>query len=365
MRSCGKRQQHVEGARGERGHGPDLDEARLAHDAAGAPPRRRAMRRASSGGGRAARATARSARTGTGSGRGSRAAARRRRRSRAASRCRRLGARASSRLRFSNLPRSPGSRGVQLHVVARARELARASRRASARCSGRSTPSTSTLRVGGSRRAASASRSRCPGEPLARVERGVRERAPRAVEAADGSARARQEVIRLARAVRAVRGAGGARAGRRGARRRALAQGLAQPPGAVRDHRQARGTAAAQHVPDAARERQRLAPRRGRRAPARVEAPRGAPAGVGGPRERAQPRVGAGAAVLDSCAGDVAARALRAYAREAVPATPARRRRSPARRRRRRPARARCAGSPCWRPTRSARRCRRGRGRAW
>ena len=119
------------------------------------------------------------------------------------------------------------------------------------------------------------------------------------------------------------------------------------------DH-QAGGAAAAEHMAEAAAEREQLASTRRRLAAPAVEAPAGASPRVGGARERAQLRVGAGAAVLERGAGHVEHPRVRRVRRAGGPATPARRRRARARPRTGRRAAARSGGSSCWRPTRSA-----------
>ena len=269
--------------------------------------------------------------------------------------CPAAGCAASSPLRFSNLPRVAGRRGVQLarrgasarssarialascaalrprdaeHEHAPQRRLvARGARRARS-----SRPLSSSPAVASSSRARRRSASSAPTVPLAPGE-----------EVVGVPAR------RRARRVRAA----GARS------RRASASAWRSRPGAVRDHRQPGGAAAPQHVTEAAGERAQLGAGRGRDPAAGVEAPRAAPAREGGAAERAQPRVGAGAPVLDrrrrrrrAPRGALPARSRR------VPATPARRRRRRASRRTGRHARAPRGGSPCSSPRRSGSRSR-------
>ena len=89
-------------------------------------------------------------------------------------------------------------------------------------------------------------------------------------------------------------------------RERRRRERLAQPPGGQRGEHDAVAAAVADRVPNAAGERAQLAGDRRRDAAARVPAAREAPALVAGPRERADPRVGAGAPVIDSRRRDVA-----------------------------------------------------------
>ena len=154
--------------------------------------------------------------------------------------------------------------------------------RASAWRSGRSTPSTSTRRVGRLRRAAMLRRQPPAAGQLPGVRRLVLHATTDPIDAPDRAARAGEEVLVQVRVARCC-----------------VLQALPQAPGAVRDHHQPGRAAAAEHVPEAAREREQLARSDGASPRQRVEAAAGPPTRIGGTGERAQARVRAGAAVLE------------------------------------------------------------------
>ena len=279
MRSAGKGSSVEKVRAGEGGHRADLHEGRLAHDAARAPARDRPGRV----GAQAVRRLGEIEREALGEEQEAieEAARQLRRRRRSTSSqswspiedspahpSTRLAA--SRRLRFSNLPSLPG--GPMCSSTSwRERSSSLRISCASARCSGRSTPSTSTFRRGGARRAARSRRRRRPLASSQAFTASSRDAATDGVDTADRAARAGQEVVASRRA-RPIRSPGARpRGSRRSSRRRCgalpFAQALAQAPGAVRDHHQPGGAAAAEHVPDAAGEREQLASTR--RAPRR------------------------------------------------------------------------------------------------
>ena len=250
---------------------------------------------------------------------------------------------------------------------------ARIARGASCACSGRTTPSASTLRSGGSWRAARARRRRLPLASSQASSASSRRAAQHRVDAARPCRCARTGSPRRSCGLPARR-MSRRRPSWRGARRsgaryaepagRSLAQAFAHAPGAVRDHRQSRRAAPAHHVP-----RQPASVRSSRRSdgacPRRdVEAPR-RPAARVGARASARSRASAPVRRCSTAApATYSTRAPRARRRAGDPATPARRRRARATRRTRPRAPAPRGGSPCSRPTRTASRCPARRGRA-
>ena len=332
-----ERQQRRERVAVQRRHRPDLDERRLARDAAPAPARQRATPRASGGGAPAPRSAARSARRGTGTRRGTRAAATTSSSSSSTqSNAVELARRRAGAFRFSNLPPAPGARS-RTTSSQRDRRSSRDGARVG-RAVARPARPTAPARGGAAPRAAHATRARAPARR--HVERQVGERAQRVAPTADRPALAREEV-----GARVAADAVAAAVERR-----------AQPPPAVRRHHRAVRAAPPRGVPDAAGEHAQLAARAtARGAPARRSR---APRGRAGPRRasaraasrRARARRWSSAAardVADAPAGGE--QALLPLLLVAAPAAPVR---VEARRR----ARTRCGGSPCSPPTRVARR---------
>ena len=142
------------------------------------------------------------------------------------------------------------------------------------------------------------------------VDRHVGGAAGDRVEPADGAAVAAEEVIaglrlRRARAVGALGRVSAVAARVPVPPRRSPRKGFAEPARAVGGHRQPGGARSPDHVPQAARERSQLDAERRRDPAPRVKAPRRPPACVRGGAQRPQPRVGAGAAVLNTRAREV------------------------------------------------------------